>query len=202
MSRVDRYRLCHPEQAYTIHLHAKLSQCSIQGRRARDDAHAQSESLFHHETRTDIQLFGTGCIPWSPLSRGFLARPWQAEETLRVKTDTNYKGRGTHLPDKSRQTINERVEELATNKGVTMAQIGLAWSLGSEHVTAPIVGTTKLENLKELIGGCSDCVVMLKSGFLILAALDIELSPEERKYIDEPYEPRTIVCLLQLVGPC
>jgi aryl-alcohol dehydrogenase-like predicted oxidoreductase len=44
------------------------------------------------------------------------------------------------------------VEELAKKKGVTMAQIGLAWSLGSEHVTAPIVGTTKLENLKELIG--------------------------------------------------
>ena len=93
-----------------------------------------------------------GAIPWSPLCRGFLARPWQAEETLRVKTDANYKARGIHLPDKSRQTINERVEEIAKKRGLTMAQVALAWSLGNDNITAPIVGTTKLDNLKELIG--------------------------------------------------
>lgn len=99
------------------------------------------------------QLFGVGCVPWSPLCRGFLTRPWKADETLRVKTDTNYKARNLHLPDQSRKTINEKVEEIAKKRGLTMAQVALAWSLGSEHVTAPIVGTTKLDNLKELIGG-------------------------------------------------
>lgn len=47
-----------------------------------------------------------------------------------------------------------RVEEIAKKKGVTMAQIALAWSLAFPGVTAPIVGTTSLTNLKELIGTC------------------------------------------------
>jgi aryl-alcohol dehydrogenase-like predicted oxidoreductase len=102
-----------------------------------------------------VQLFGVGAIPWSPLCRGFLTRPWQAEETLRVKTDPQYKGRGHDRPDKSRQIINERVEEIAKKRGVSMAQVGLAWSLGHPDITAPIVGTTKLDNLTELIGGFS-----------------------------------------------
>lgn len=135
------------------------------------------------------QLFGAGAIPWSPLCRGFLARPWKAEETLRVKTDANYKARGIHLPDKSRQTINERVEEIANKRGLTMAQVALAWSLGNEDITAPIVGTTKLDNLKELIGALTDG----GQTSLMTAALDVELTREERKYIEEAYEPRSIV---------
>lgn len=63
-----------------------------------------------------------------------------------------YKARGIDKPDKSRQEINERVEEIAKKKGVTMAQVALAWSFGSEGVVAPIVGTSKIDNLKELIG--------------------------------------------------
>ncbi|KAK1924492.1 NADP-dependent oxidoreductase domain-containing protein [Papiliotrema laurentii] len=122
-----------------------------------------------------LKLFGVGAIPWSPLCRGFLTRPWQAEETLRVKTDPQYKGRGHDRPDKSRQTINERVEEIAKKRGVSMAQVGLAWSLGHPDITAPIVGTTKLDNLTELIG-----------------ALDVELTPEEREYINEAYGPAAI----------
>jgi aryl-alcohol dehydrogenase-like predicted oxidoreductase len=56
------------------------------------------------------------------------------------------------LPDQSRKTINERVQELAKKKGHSMAQIALAWSFKSEWVTAPIIGSTSLDNLKELIG--------------------------------------------------
>jgi aryl-alcohol dehydrogenase-like predicted oxidoreductase len=58
-------------------------------------------------------------------------------------------------PDKSRQIINERVEEIAKKRGVSMAQVGLAWSLGHPDITAPIVGTTKLDNLTELIAYAS-----------------------------------------------
>lgn len=141
--------------------------------------------------RSSCELFGVGAIPWSPLSRGFLARPWQAEETLRVKTDTNYKARGIHRPDKSRQTINERVKEISKKRGITMAQVALAWSFGNENITAPIVGTTKLDNLKELIGAFQLRVKSARK--LSLAALDVELTDEERKYIDEAYEPRSIV---------
>ena len=63
-----------------------------------------------------------------------------------------FKARGHDKPDDALKLINERVEELAKKKGVSMAQVGLAWSLSNDFITAPIVGTTSLDNLKELIG--------------------------------------------------
>jgi aryl-alcohol dehydrogenase-like predicted oxidoreductase len=63
-----------------------------------------------------------------------------------------YKSRGLAEPHKSQQILNERVEELAKKKGISMAQLALAWSLANEFITAPIVGTTNLDSLKELIG--------------------------------------------------
>ncbi|WWD10508.1 hypothetical protein V865_008644 [Kwoniella europaea PYCC6329] len=127
------------------------------------------------EMMPTLKLLNVGCIPWSPLCRGFLSRPWNAEETVRVKTDANYKGRGHDKPDDSRKAINERVEEIAKKKGISMAQVALAWSLSNDFITAPIVGSTSLDNLKELIG-----------------ALDVKLTSEEKAYIDEPYAPRSI----------
>ncbi|KAL1405456.1 hypothetical protein Q8F55_009088 [Vanrija albida] len=123
-----------------------------------------------------LRLFGTGMIPWSPLMRGFLARPWAAEETTRARTDAMYKARGVHTPDASRKAVNEAVERIAAARGVSMAQVALAWSLANEFVTAPIVGSTSLEKLAELID-----------------AVHIKLTPEEKKAIDEVYEPRSIV---------
>lgn len=100
-----------------------------------------------------LKLFGTGMIPWSPLCRGYLTRPWNHEqETAREASDVNYKGRNIHKPDESRQKVNERVEEVAKKRGISMAQCALAWSLANDYVTAPIVGSTKLESLDELIG--------------------------------------------------
>ncbi|WWC61463.1 uncharacterized protein I303_104047 [Kwoniella dejecticola CBS 10117] len=122
------------------------------------------------------QLLGVGVIPWSPLHRGYLTRPWKtAEETVRVQSDTNYKTRGHDKPDDSRKAINERVEEIAKKKGVSMAQVALAWSISNDFITAPIIGTTSIDKLKELIG-----------------ALNVKLTPEEKAYISEPYAPRTI----------
>jgi len=63
-----------------------------------------------------------------------------------------YKSRGLAEPHKSQQVLNERVEELAKKRGISMAQLALAWSLANEFITAPIVGTTNLDSLKELIG--------------------------------------------------
>ncbi|TXT07160.1 hypothetical protein VHUM_03330 [Vanrija humicola] len=123
-----------------------------------------------------LKLFGTGMIPWSPLMRGFLARPWAAEETTRAKTDAMYKGRGVHLPDASRKLVNEAVERIASERGVSMAQVALAWSISNEFVTAPIVGSTSLDKLAELID-----------------AVHIKLTPDEIKAISDVYEPRGIV---------
>jgi aryl-alcohol dehydrogenase-like predicted oxidoreductase len=63
-----------------------------------------------------------------------------------------YKSRGLAEPHKSQQILNERVEELAKKKGISMAQLALAWSFANDFITAPIVGTTNLDSLKELIG--------------------------------------------------
>lgn len=98
-------------------------------------------------------MFGTGMIPWSPLSRGFLTRPWDGGPTEREKTDKQFKNRNPELvTDDSRIKINERINEIAKKKGISMAQVALAWCLANEYVTAPIVGTTRIEALQELIG--------------------------------------------------
>lgn len=70
--------------------------------------------------------------------------------------------------------INEAVHKLAQKKGVSMAQISLAWLLHKPNVN-PIVGSTKLENIEDLV-----------------AAIDVKLSDEELKQIEEPYVPRAI----------
>jgi aryl-alcohol dehydrogenase-like predicted oxidoreductase len=84
------------------------------------------------------------------------------------------------------------VEELAKKKGVRMAQIAVAWSL--KRVTAPIVGTTKVENLEEMIGERnitygSPLKVLIKT----VAALDVELTEEEAKHLEEPYLPNAVI---------
>ena len=68
-----------------------------------------------------------------------------------------------------------RVEELAEHKNVTMAQVALAWILAKPGVSAPIVGTTSVEKLADLIG-----------------ALEVKLSEEEIKYLEEEYKPLAV----------
>ena len=75
-----------------------------------------------------------------------------------------------------------------------MAQISVAWVLAKEHVTAPIVGTTRLESLKETIGelnvlsGCDHAL-----NLSILDAVNIKLTEDEIKYLEEPYVPQAII---------
>jgi aryl-alcohol dehydrogenase-like predicted oxidoreductase len=71
--------------------------------------------------------------------------------------------------------INERVAELAAEKGVTMAQIALSWLLHKDWVDTPIVGTTSVEHLEDAV-----------------EALEISLSESDIAYLDEPYEPVSV----------
>lgn len=112
-----------------------------------------------------------GVIPWSPLARGFLTRPAEdidattrGESERRMYEHPYREGGGIE--------VNERVQELADEKGVKMAQIALAWLLHRDEVTAPIVGTTSVEHLEDAV-----------------EALDISLSGSELNYLEEPYEP-------------
>ncbi|SCZ97710.1 BZ3500_MvSof-1268-A1-R1_Chr4-3g07395 [Microbotryum saponariae] len=125
------------------------------------------------------KLFGVGVIPWSPLARGYLTRPWKDQTTTRTETDANF-GKFVGLNNEREQAalraINETIQAIAQERGYSMAQIALAYVAGNEHVTAPIVGSTKLESLEELA-----------------KATHIVLTEEERKGIEEHYVPRGVL---------
>ena len=96
-----------------------------------------------------LKQYGVGSIPWSPLARGRLTRALD-QQTKRGETDRSF---GVYSKAKeSTEAIVNRVEELAKKKGCSMAQLSLAWIMSKPGVTAPIVGTTSLENLQDLIG--------------------------------------------------
>ena len=111
---------------------------------------------------------------------------WIRGDRATVRNVTPYSSSsGKYLPIPS-------VEELAKKKDVKMAQIAVAWSL--KRVTAPIVGTTKLQNLKETIGGLETTHGLFFRVLIRIAeALDIELTEEEVKYLEEPYLPNAIL---------
>jgi aryl-alcohol dehydrogenase (NADP+) len=116
---------------------------------------------------------GIGVLPWSPLARGRLARP-RGEETRRSQTDRF--GKTLYDVSDSDRAIVDRVGELAEKRGVPRAQVALAWLLHQPVVTAPIVGTSKPEQLSDAV-----------------AAVDIDLSDEEVTALEEPYTPHPVM---------
>jgi 1-deoxyxylulose-5-phosphate synthase len=132
--------------------------------------------IYREEEREMIPLClheGVGVLPWSPLARGRLAgRASAREQTTRGTTDTI----AQRLYDiESDAQIIERVTEVAARRGVSAAQVALAWLLSKPGVTAPIVGASKMYQLDEAI-----------------AALSIALSDEERAQLEGPYSPHPI----------
>ncbi|CAI49489.1 probable oxidoreductase (aldo-keto reductase family protein) [Natronomonas pharaonis DSM 2160] len=112
-----------------------------------------------------------GVMPWSPMARGYLTRPHEEYmSTKRAETD-DYAQEHPYADNGGRE-INERVQELAADKGVSMAQIALSWVLHKEWVDAPIVGASKLSHLEDAV-----------------EALEIDLSDSDLAYLEAPYEP-------------
>jgi len=130
-------------------------------------------ALYREEEREMLPLCereGVGVIPWSPLARGYLARPHdQVEATTRGQTDSD--ARQHPYLDNGGREVNERVQQIAADEGLTMAQVALAWLLEQDAVDAPIVGVTSVEHLEEAV-----------------AAVDVSLSDSDLEYIEEPYE--------------
>ncbi|GAA5978868.1 hypothetical protein JCM11641_003596 [Rhodosporidiobolus odoratus] len=124
--------------------------------------------------------FGCGIIPWSPLARGFCTRPHREQDnTTRAKSDPNFaKFVGLNNPREgdALKQINEALEKVAKDRGYSMAQVALAWVLAQPHVTAPIIGSTRTEAIRELA-----------------QATHIKLSEDEIKAISDPYQPRGIL---------
>jgi aryl-alcohol dehydrogenase (NADP+) len=113
---------------------------------------------------------GIPLLPWSPLGRGFLTGKYKRRanpSSIRYKTDV-YLSRRYFRPEDF--DVVERLEEVAKEKGLTLAQLALAWLMNKEGVASPIIGPTRLEQLEELAEATS---VHLKSG--------------EMKRLEEPY---------------
>jgi aryl-alcohol dehydrogenase-like predicted oxidoreductase len=108
-----------------------------------------------------------GSIPWSPLAKGRLARPW-GERTPRSDTDPI----GRSFFNDGDRPVAGAVQRIAETRGVPMAQIALAWVLNNPIVAAPIVGATKPHHVPDAV-----------------AALDIRLSDDEIRTLQEPYIP-------------
>jgi aryl-alcohol dehydrogenase-like predicted oxidoreductase len=129
--------------------------------------------LYREEEREMLPLCeaeGVGSLPWSPLARGRLTRPWE-ESTHRGETDSF----GLNLYDDEDRQIVERTLQVAERLGVGPVQVALAWLLTKPVVDAPIVGATKPEHLADA-----------------LAAADLELSPEDVAALEEPYRPHPV----------
>jgi 1-deoxyxylulose-5-phosphate synthase len=134
--------------------------------------------VYREEEREMMPLCreeGIGVIPWSPLARGFLAgnrRPADRGDTVRAKTDDiahEYYG-------ESDFAIAERAADVAKRRGVTPAQVALAWLLAKPGVTSPIVGASKLTQLDEAV-----------------AAIDLRLDAGEMASLEELYQPHRII---------
>ncbi len=135
--------------------------------------------LYREEEREMLGLCaaeGIGVLPWSPLARGRLARPWN-ERSSTERAGTDEFGKTLYAKtEEADHVVVDRVGEIANARGVTRAQVALAWLLQQPTVTAPILGATKAQHLEDGI-----------------AALSLRLIPEEVARIEEPYVPHPVL---------
>jgi aryl-alcohol dehydrogenase-like predicted oxidoreductase len=136
-------------------------------------------NLLYREEEREMNAYckatGVGLLPWSPLSAGVLAHPWEDRTDDREKSDVFLKAmfRANELAaDKS---IVGRVEELAKKKSVLMAQIAIAWVL-SKGGMMPIMGLSTKDQIDQAVG-----------------AISVTLTAEEVKYLEEPYIPKGVI---------
>jgi aryl-alcohol dehydrogenase-like predicted oxidoreductase len=130
--------------------------------------------IYREEEREMMPLCidqGIGVIPWSPLARGWVARPW-GEQTKRSGSDGFGNDMYKPYADSNQKIVNS-IEQVAKAKGKTMAQVSLAWVMQKQQVSAPIVGVAKMEQLTDALG-----------------ALEVSLTADEVKAVEANYVPR------------
>ena len=136
--------------------------------------------VYREEEREMLPLCraeGVGVIPWSPLARGFLAgnRKRGGERTATPREQSDQFAHNLYYTDADFDVV-ERVVEVARARGVSPAQVALAWLLRQPGVTAPIIGASKLAHLEQAV-----------------AALDLQLSDDECRRLEEPYVPHPVL---------
>jgi len=135
--------------------------------------------VYREDERELIPLcthIGVGVLPWSPLARGFLTGKYSKDKPSddpRFRSDRYLRER--YFREEDFQVL-ERVTELAKEKGVSNAQIALAWLLHKPYVVAPIVGMSKVTHVEEAV-----------------EALDVKLSSDDIKYLEEAYRPHPVL---------
>ncbi len=133
--------------------------------------------IYREEEREMLPLCldqGVGVIPWSPLARGILTGSKTRTEDRTRRAQHDEYGRSLYVSQKD-YDVADRVETVARERGVPRAQVALAWLLGNPAITAPIIGATKLSHIDDAV-----------------AAVEMKLTSEERKRLEEPYEPHPI----------
>jgi aryl-alcohol dehydrogenase-like predicted oxidoreductase len=134
--------------------------------------------LYREEEREMIGLCrseGIAVIPWSPLARGRLARPWHGEKTMRLETDMFGKSMYSRTEEADHKVV-DALGNLSEKRGISRAQLALAWLLSKPGVTAPIVGATKPHHLEDAV-----------------AALTVKLTTEEIAALEAPYIPHPVL---------
>ena len=133
--------------------------------------------IYREEEREMMPLLraqGMASTPYSPLAAGRLTRDW-SDTTKRFETDTIARGKYDATESTDRRIVEE-VGRIAQEHGVPRVQIALAWLLSKGPVVTPIIGATKDEHIDNAV-----------------AALEVELTPDEIAALEEPYAPHTIV---------
>jgi aryl-alcohol dehydrogenase-like predicted oxidoreductase len=134
----------------------------------------QLNLLYREEEREMLPLCaveGVGVIPWSPLARGRLTRPW-GETSVRSESDVV--GKVLYKPeDAADRAVVDQLAQLAAARGEAMASLGLAWHFTKPEVTAPIIGATRPQHIADAV-----------------RALDIALTAEEVGALEAPYRPK------------
>lgn len=134
-------------------------------------------NLLEREEEREMLPFcehtGVGVIPWSPLARGRVTRPWDASGSgSRAQTDEF--GKTLYKQDEdANRAIVDAVEAVATERGVPMAQVALAWVAGKPAISAPIVGATKEHHIDDAV-----------------AAASLTLTDDEVTRLESAYTPR------------
>lgn len=116
---------------------------------------------------------GVGATPWGPLAGGLVARPWGEKGTTRGAASPNRDQYGRPLFQDGDRAIVDAVQAIAEERSVAMASVGLAWVLDNPVVDSPIIGATREGHLADAV-----------------AALDIELTDDEVRSLEEPYTHR------------
>ncbi|HMD80850.1 MAG TPA: aldo/keto reductase [Anaerolineales bacterium] len=137
-------------------------------------------NLVYREEEREMIPFcqdqGIGLLPWSPMARGFFAgdrKRGGGGETSR--SNNNPFAKGLYFRDED-FAVADCAAEVAKERGVTASQIALAWVLNKPYVHSPIIGATKMDHLDQAI-----------------AAIDIKLSDDELKRLEEPYKPHPVL---------